>query len=393
MLMGEVYRFSQRLEKLPQYLFATLDGMKREALSRGVDVIDLGIGDPDIPTPGAIIDKLREKAGDPENHRYPSYEGMLGMREAVSRWYGRRFGVELDPGDEILTLIGSKEGIGHIPLAFINPGDSALIPDPGYPVYNAGVVFAGGECIRMPLLKENGFIPDLNRIPRNLVGKIKIMFINYPNNPTGAVAGLDFFREVVEFAGKFGIIICHDAAYSEIYYNGYKPPSFLQAQGARDVGIEFHSLSKTFNMTGWRIGFAAGSRRILQGLGRVKTNLDSGVFQAVQYAGIEALDKCAGEHAKILDIYRERRDVLVEGLEKIGWKVEKPKASFYVWLPALDGMDSLTTAKFLLENSGVVVAPGTGFGEFGEGFVRMSITVSREKLAEAVRRIAGAIGG
>ncbi len=391
--MGSNFEFSDRLSELPPYLFAKLDKKKKAAADRGMDIINLGIGDPDMPTPGKIINTLREAAGDPRRHRYPSYEGMPSMREAVSAWYKRRFGVELDPGKEVLTLIGSKEGIGHLPLAFINRGDIALIPDPAYPVYHAGIVFAGGECVKMPLLEENGFCPDLKAIPGESAKNAKMMFINYPNNPTGAVCPFEFFEEVVAFAEKNNIIVCHDAAYSEIYYDDYKPRSFLEADGAKDAGIEFHSLSKTFNMTGWRIGFAVGNSRVLEGLGMIKTNLDSGVFEAVQAAGIEALLNCDNEHSEILKVYQERRGVLVEGLNRIGWKVSAPKASFYVWAPVLEGMGSEETAELLIEKAGVVATPGVGFGEYGEGFVRFSITESSERISEAVERIAGVLGG
>ncbi len=391
--MSQDFKFSERLSKLPPYLFAKLDKTKRAAMERGIDIINLGIGDPDMPTPRRIIEKLREAAGMPENHRYPSYEGLPSMREAAAKWYKKRFDAELDPGCEVLTLIGSKEGIGHIPLAFMDPGDIALIPDPGYPVYQAGIVFAGGECEKMPLLPENGFLPDLNGIPEETAMKAKMMFINYPNNPTGAVCTAGFFEDVAAFAKKYGIIVCHDAAYSEIYYDGCKSPSFLQAEGAKDVGIEFHSLSKTFNMTGWRIGFAVGNSRVIEGLGKIKTNLDSGVFQAVQAAGIEALLNCEEEHLKILGVYQERRDALIKGLNSIGWEVSAPKASFYVWAPALEGMSSEETAELLIQKAGVVATPGVGFGPHGEGFVRFSITERSDRIVEAVKRIGGVIAG
>ena len=391
--MSQDFRFSERLSRLPPYLFAKLDKTKKAAVERGIDIINLGIGDPDMPTPAPIIEKLREAAGMPENHRYPSYEGLPSMREAAAEWYKKRFNVDLDPGSEVLTLIGSKEGIGHLPLAFINPGDLALIPDPGYPVYQAGIVFAGGECETIPLLEENGFCPDLSVISEETAHRAKMMFINYPNNPTGAVCPDGFFDDAAAFAKKYGIIVCHDAAYSEIYYDGCKPPSFLQAEGARDVGIEFHSLSKTFNMTGWRIGFAVGNARVLEGLGKIKTNLDSGVFQAVQAAGIEALLNCGKHHQEILSVYQERRDALIKGLNGIGWKVSAPKASFYVWAPVLAGMTSEETAELLIQKAGVVVTPGAGFGPHGEGFVRFSITERSERIVEAVERIGGVLRG
>lgn len=391
--MDSDIKFSDRLSKLPPYLFARLDKARKEAVDKGMDIINLGIGDPDMPTPARIVEALAEAAKNPENHRYPSYEGMPSMRNAAAEWCLKRFGVELDPGKEVLTLIGSKEGIAHMPLAFINPGDTVLIPDPAYPVYEAGTVFAGGGCEKIPLLVENGFLPDLKSIPGDKAKKAKMLFINYPNNPTGAACSASFFAEVVDFAREYGIIVCHDAAYSEICYGGYRAPSFLEAPGSKEVGVEFHSLSKTFNMTGWRIGFAAGNARILEGLGKIKTNLDSGVFQAVQEAGIEALLNCGKEHEEILSVYSARMDSLVKGLNSIGWEVVRPRAGFYLWAPALEGMSSGETAEFLIQKAGVVVTPGSGFGDKGEGYVRFSITEDSDRLAEAVGRIGGALGG
>lgn len=294
---------ASRIKTLPPYLFAAIDDMKKAAIARGADIINLGIGDPDLPTPAPIVERLRQEAGNPAHHQYPSYDGMLRFRQAVADWYQRRFGVSLNPADEVLTLIGSKEGIGHVPLAFVNPGDVVLVPSPGYPVYPVATGFAGGTSYMMPLTKANHFLPDLEAIPADVARKAKLMFLNSPNNPTSVIAGKDFFARVVEFANKHQIIVCHDAAYSEIYYDGQKPASFLEVDGAKDVGVEFHSLSKTFNMTGWRIGFAVGNKQVLAGLGKVKSNLDSGVFQAVQEAGIVGLrdgdDLAAGIRAEI----------------------------------------------------------------------------------------------
>ncbi len=391
--MRKTLEYAERLKKLPPYLFAKLDEMKKEAADKGVDIIDLGIGDPDLPTPEHIIRSLQETASDKKNHRYASYIGLPELRKAIAGWYKRRFNVVLDPENEVLPLIGSKEGIGHIPFAFINSGDTVLVPNPGYPVYRAGVTFAGGEVYFMPLLSEGAFLPDLDSIPENVAEKARMMFINYPNNPTSAVANESFFLKVVDFARKFGIIVCHDAAYSEICFDGYMAPSFMQADGAKEVGIEFHSLSKTYNMTGWRIGFAVGNREILSGLGKIKTNLDSGVFQPIQWAGIEALNGSQEEYHKTIGIYQQRRDILVDGLNRIGWAVPKPKATFYVWAPVLPGYDSSSLTSVLLEKGGVVTTPGPGFGEIGEGFVRMSLTIGEEKLKEAVERIARVIGG
>lgn len=382
-----MFKVADRLSKLPPYLFAELDRMKREAKARGMDIISLGIGDPDMPTPPNIVEKLKAAAADPANHQYPSYEGLLEFRVAVTQWYEKRFGVKLDPETEALSLIGSKEGIGHVALAFVEPGDTALIPDPAYPVYQAGTIFAGGQPVYMPLTEENGFLPDLNRIEDSELKRAKILYINYPNNPTAAAAELDFFSRVVDFARRHNILVCHDAAYSEIAFDGYEPHSFLEIDGAKDVGFEFHSLSKTFNMTGWRIGFAVGNSSALAGLGRIKTNLDSGVFQAVQVAGIEALRNSLHTIKQMREVYQKRRDALVSGLRKIGFEFEKPKASFYVWAKVPKGYGSMEFAARLLNESGVVVTPGVGFGSFGEGFFRMALTVNEERLNEAIWRI------
>ena len=379
---------ADRLSKLPPYLFAELDRKKAEAKAKGVDVIDLGGGDPDLPTPDNIIASLAEAARNPAYHSYPSYTGMNDFREAVARWYSRRCGVELDPLKETVSLIGSKEGIAHIPLAFINPGDVVLVPSPAYPVYAIATMFAGGTPYEMPLLKENNFLPDFTAIPAEVLAKTKMMFLNYPNNPTAALATSDFFEEVVEFANQYNIMVCHDYAYSEMTFDGYVPPSFLETPGAREVGIEFHSLSKTYNMTGWRIGWAAGNQEIINGLGRIKSNIDSGIFEAIQVAGIEALEgdqSCLDEMRRI---YTERRDVLVAGLHRLGLKVEVPKATFYVWFEAPEGHTSSSFAGLLLEKAGIVATPGNGFGDPGEGYVRMALTVSKERLEEAVQRIA-----
>jgi len=390
-MAGFPIEYARRIKTLPPYLFAAIDEMKQKAIARGVDIINLGIGDPDLPTPAPIIDRLRDAAGNAKHHQYPSYEGMLSFRSAVAEWYRRRFAVSLDPASEVLTLIGSKEGIGHIPLAFIDPGDVVLVPSPGYPVYPVSTAFAGGESYIMPLLKQNGFLPDLQAIPKDIANRAKLMFINSPNNPTSVVASKEFFQRVVHFAHEHRIIVCHDAAYSEIYFDGQRPASFLEVDGAKDVGIEFHSLSKTYNMTGWRLGFAVGHRAILSGLGKVKSNLDSGVFQAIQEAGIAALHLDDHVTDGLRKIYQERRDVLVPGLRKLGLEVEMPGAAFYVWVAAPKGYTSASCTAHLLEKTGVVTTPGNGFGEPGEGYIRMTVTTSKERLAEAVERI-GKIG-
>jgi len=378
---------ADRVKNLPPYLFAAIDRMKTEALHKGVDLIDLSIGDPDIPTPKRIVKKMQESVTKVENHRYPSYEGMFSFRKAVAEWYEERFGVSLNPETEVLSLIGSKEGIGHIPLAFINPGDVCLVPSPGYPVYAIGTLFAGGMSYKMPLLKENGFLPDLQEIPRKILKSAKIMFINYPNNPTSAVANREFFQMVVDIARDNNIIVCHDAAYSEIYFGKRMPMSFLQIRGAKDVGIEFHSLSKTYNMTGWRIGFAVGNAEVLSGLGKIKTNLDSGVFQAIQEAGIEALKTEKRELDILRRVYKERMEVLYKGLREAGLEVQRPEATFYLWMRVPDGFDSSGFVSHLLKKAGVLATPGNGFGKEGEGYIRFALTVSVERIEEAVERI------
>jgi LL-diaminopimelate aminotransferase len=378
---------AKRIDQIPPYLFAEIDKKKEEMRRKGTDVIDLGIGDPDLPTPKPIIERLKEAADNPRNHRYPSYEGMIEFRTAVAEWYERRFGIKLNPVTEVLSLIGSKEGIAHIPLAFVNPEDIVLVPSPGYPVYRVSTLFAGGIPYFLPLRKENGFLPILSKIPPTVAKKAKLLFINYPNNPTSAVAERTFFEEVVAFAQRHRIIVCHDAAYSEIAFDSYRPLSFLEVEGAREVGVEFHSLSKTFNMTGWRIGFAVGHSQILSGLGRVKTNIDSGLFQAIQEAGTEALNHLDTPLPEIIDTYERRRDVMVRGLEEIGLEVDRPKATFYLWIRVPRGYTSAQFATLLLEKGGIVATPGNGFGEEGEGYIRMALTVDEERLREAIERL------
>ena len=382
-----IFEKAERLKKLPPYLFKEIDRKKAEVRARGVDIIDLGIGDPDLPTPPHIIEALKKAAEDPATHRYPSYSGMGDFKEAVAKWYQERFGVELDPDTEVISLIGSKEGIAHFPLAFVNPGDVALVPAPAYPVYNIATMFAGGESYFMPLLSENRFLPDLNAIPDKITSRARIMFINYPNNPTSAVADLDFFRKVVEFARDNNILVCHDAAYTEMAFDGYRPPSFLAADGAKEVGIEFHSLSKTYNMTGWRIGFAVGNREAIDGLGAIKSNIDSGVFQAVQMAGIAAIRGDQSCVRNMVQVYSRRRDLMVKGLQDVGFEVESPRATFYLWIKVPEGYTSSELTERLLEDAGLVVTPGNGFGEPGEGYFRIALTQKRERLAEAVQRL------
>jgi LL-diaminopimelate aminotransferase len=371
---------------LPPYLFAEIDRVKNEVATRGVDLISLGIGDPDTPTFPHIVRALAEAAARPVNHRYPDYEGLPAFRAAAAAFVDQRFGVTVDPATEVVSLIGSKEGIANMAVAFVDPGDIVLVPDPGYPVYGIGTVFNGGVVYTMPLSAENGFLPDLAAIPEEIARRAKLMWLGYPNNPTAAVASEDFFARVVEFATRHTIIVAHDNAYSEIYYD-QPPPSFLAAPGARALGIEFHSLSKTYNMTGWRIGFAIGNRDLVAGLGKVKTNVDSGVFQAVQQAGIAALSGDQTPVAALRALYRERRDLLLGALASLGLEAQPVRGTFYVWVRVPPGFTSAGLTARLLREIGVVVTPGSGFGAAGEGYVRFSLTVPTERLCEAVERL------
>jgi len=378
---------ARRIRELPPYLFTEIDRKKREVLARGVDLIDLGVGDPDIPTPPNIVEKLMEAGSKPVNHRYPSSAGLLQYRQAVADWYQKRFGVKLDPEKEVVSLIGSKEGIANMAVAFVDPGDLVLVATPCYPVYHIGTLFNGGKNYFLPLVKENRFLPDLDAIPAEVARQAKMLWINYPNNPTAAVAERDFFAKVVEFASRYNIIVCHDAAYTEMGFDGYRPMSFLELDGAREVGIEFHSLSKTFNMTGWRVGMAVGNKELVSGLAQVKSNMDSGVFQAVQEAAIEALRLGDAIVEPSRKIYQERRDVLVSGLRAAGLDCEKPRATFYVWVSVPKGLSSAQFTAKLLDEAGVVTTPGNGFGEAGEGYVRFTVCVDKERLKEVTERI------
>jgi LL-diaminopimelate aminotransferase len=378
--------YSDRMGSLPPYLFAQIDELKEEKVRRGVDVIDLGIGDPDLPTPPHVVEALCRAARDPANHHYPAYAGMQEFRDAVTAWYSRRFHVNLDPETEVTALMGSKDGIAHIPEAFVNPGDYVLVPDPGYPVYRTSTLFAEGRVHLLPLLEENDYLPDLSAIPPQVVKKAKLLFLNYPNNPTAATAPAEFFDEVVDFACEHDIVVVHDNPYSEVSFDGYRAPSFLQAHEAFEAGIEMHSLSKTYNMTGWRIGMACGKMEVVKGLRQVKTNVDSGVFNAVQHAAIAALtgpQDCIRESS---EIYQERRDLLVGGLREMGFSVALPQATFYVWMRVENGFDF---ARRLLNEAGIVATPGIGFGQFGEKYVRFAITRSKERIAEALDRMRG----
>jgi LL-diaminopimelate aminotransferase len=387
LLEVEKMRTAKRIDKLPPYLFLEISRKIAEKKARGEDVISLAIGDPDIPTPHHVIERLCQAAQDPANHRYPESDGLPDFRRAIAEWYEKRFGVILDPDKEVLPLIGAKEGIGHIALCFIDPGDTALVPDPAYPVYSIGTMFAGGSSYYMPLTEENDFLPDLDIIPRDAARKAKLMWINYPNNPTAAVAEPEFFDCVVAFAQKHDLAVCHDGPYTEVAFDGYRPPSFMQTPGAREVGVEFHSLSKSYNMTGWRVGMAVGNARVIDALTRVKSNLDSGIPQAIQHAAIEALmgpQDCIGEHNAI---YQRRRDLLLQTMGQIGLKARPPRASLYIWARIPEGYTSLEFATTLLDEVGVVVTPGTGYGKYGEGYIRLSLTVPDHRLEEAVARL------
>jgi LL-diaminopimelate aminotransferase len=383
---------ARRLRSIGAYLFADLD-RKQEALqARGVDVISLSTGDPDIPTPAHIVRAMEEGAHDPRTHRYPPYQGTGEYRKAAAAWFGRRFGVEVDPDREVLALIGSKEGLAHLPWAVLNPGEAALVPDPGYPVYRSSTIMADGEPVVMPLEAERGFLPDLERVPADTLRKARIMFLNYPNNPTGAVADLEFFARAVALAKKNDVLLVHDNAYSEVTYDGYRAPSVLQVPGAKDVAIELHSLSKSFNMTGWRIGFAVGNADAIAALGTLKTNVDSGVFGAIQKAGVAALLGPRDTLAPTLAIYRARRDRTVAALRAIGWRPPAPQATLYIWMPTPNGTSSVTFAGDVLERTGVILTPGVGYGQHGEGYVRLSLTTPDDRLDEALARITRAYG-
>ena len=381
-----------RLQQLPPYPFAALDTAREQARAKGMDIIDLGVGDPDIPTPEHIIRSLKTAVDDPANHKYPSYLGLLSFRRAAADFMEKRFGVPIDPATQATSLIGSKEGLAHFPLAFVDPGDVVLVPDPGYPVYNIATLFAGGVPVKMPLLATNGFLPDLSLISDETAARAKVMFINYPNNPTAACATAAFFADVVSFAKEHQIIVCHDNAYSEMAFGGYRPLSFLQTPGAMDVGCELHSLSKTYNMTGWRIGFAVGNAQVVGGLGRIKTNVDSGVFQAIQEAAITALmgdQSCIVDH---IQTWQGRRDVVCRGLAELGIEIRAPKATFYIWFPVPGEENSATFCQRVLEETGVLMTPGTAFGQYGEGFARIALTVPEKRLKEAMARLGRLLG-
>jgi len=378
---------AQRLTRIPPYLFAEIDRKVQEKKRSGVDVISLGIGDPDLPTPGRIVNVLQEAAADPDNHRYPSYFGLAELRSAIAGWYRERFGVTLDPQTEILPTLGSKDGISHVPLALVDPGDVVLAPDPGYTVYVTGAIMAGAEPYAMPLTAANHWLPDLEAIPTDVAERARLMWLNYPNNPTAAVAERDFLVAAVEFCSRHGIVLCHDAPYSEIAFDGYRPLSLFEIPGAKEIGLEFHSLSKTFNMTGWRIGWVCGRADLIALMGQLKTNIDSGIFQAVQLAAVEALNGGEEETRAACAVFARRHRLVADTLNSLGWSIKPPRATFYVWAPVPDGYDSIGFAGHVLDEVGVNITPGVGFGPHGEGYFRLSVTAPDARLAEAMKRL------
>lgn len=379
--------FAKRIEQLPPYLFVEISKTINRKRAEGADVVTFAIGDPDIPTPQNVLDKLWEAAQDPPNHRYPESEGLPELRQAIANWYDKRFGVKLNPDTEVLPLIGAKEGIGHAALCFIDPGDIALVPDPGYPVYSVGTLFAGGTCHWLPLTEENNWLPDLDSVPSDVAQKAKVLWLNYPNNPTGAIADSTFFAKAVAFSQRHNVPVLHDAPYTEVAYDGYVPESFLQTPGSMDVGLEFHSLSKSYNMTGWRIGMAVGNAEMINALMRVKSNLDSGIPQAIQYAAIEALNGPQDSIDHHNRVYQQRRDRLVAKLRQIGLEVTPPKASLYVWAKLPAGWKSADFAAMLIEEKDIVVTPGAGYGKYGEGYIRLSLTLPDSQLEKGLSRL------
>ena len=380
-------KFASRIDRVPPYLFVEISRRIAEKRSEGADVISFGIGDPDLPTPSGIVESLREASLEPANHRYPETDGLPELRKSIARWYDSRFGVSLDADREVLPLIGAKEGIGHVALCFVDPGDIVLVPDPGYPVYSVGTWFAGGECHFMPLSEENGWLPDLSAISNDTARQARAMWLNYPNNPTGAVATEEFLAQAVEFARAHDIALLHDAAYTECWFEGYRPPSLLQTPGAMDVGMEFHSLSKSYNMTGWRVGMAAGNANLIEALMIVKSNLDSGIPQAVQHMAIEAIKTGDSELMARNAVYQRRRNRVVETLRGIGLSVETPRAGLYVWARVPEGFTSAEFAGLLLDEVDLVVTPGNGYGPSGEGYVRFSLTIREDEMERGLQRL------
>ncbi|WP_422822125.1 LL-diaminopimelate aminotransferase [Thermodesulfobium acidiphilum] len=380
-------RTAKRIQNVPPYLFSEIDKKKNKLRAEGRDLIDFGIGDPDLPTPMFVVNAMKEFVEDPRNHRYPPYEGTYSFRKTISEWFLKRFNVSLDPDKEVMALIGSKEGIAHIPFSFVDEGDYTLVPNPSYPVYNVATILAGGTPYFMPINEENNFLPEFEKIPVEILEKTKILFLNYPNNPTGAVANLEFFEKAVYYAKKYDFLICHDMAYSEMTYDNYVSPSLLQIDGAKEVSVEFHSLSKMFNMTGWRVGFVVGSSEAIKALGIIKTNVDSGLFVAIQQASEVALRDDSNFIAKMNNIYVRRRDLLVNGLKSLGSDIKPPKGSFYLWVKTPKDFDASSFTERLILETNIVVTPGSGYGSEGNKYVRFAITVSEDRIKEAIERM------
>ena len=388
--------YSKRLHRLPPYMLGKLKQLTHERRQLGIDIIDLGMGNPNQPTPQPIIDKLTEAAQELRNHRYSASRGIFNLRREVSWHYERRFGVHIDPHEEAISVIGTKEGLGHLALALIDEGDLAMVPNPTFPIHMYSIVLAGGSVVSIPLTEENAFIPSLTEITRDIWPRPKVLILSFPHNPTGAVVDLGFFEEIVAFAKRQEIVVIHDLAYADIVFDGYKAPSFLQAKGAKDVGIEFFSLSKSYNMAGWRCGFAVGNREIIEALARIKGYYDYGIFAPIQVAGIMALRTPADTVMENAAVYQKRRDVLVEGLNRIGWKVPKPQASMFVWAPIPEAWQHLSSMDFatkLLNEAEVCVSPGSGFGHNGEGYIRIALVENEDRIRQAVRQIRRALFG
>lgn len=381
---------SERIKSLPPYLFAEINKLKLEARQKGIDIIDLGMGNPDLKPAGHIITKCNEVTNDPRAHRYSASRGISHLRRAVCKWYKRKYSVTLDPETEAIATIGSKEGLCHLALAILDRGDLVIVPNPTYPTHLYSVVIAGGKVYSMPLVSENSYLPDLAKIPKEVSRRARAMIISYPNNPTTAVAEIEFFKEVVDFCSKRNIIVIHDNAYAEICFDGYTAPSFLEVDGAKDTGIEFYSLSKTYSMAGWRLGFACGNSEVIKALTKLKSYYDYGIFTAIQVAGIVALEGPQECVAETVSVYRDRRDIFVKGLNNIGWEVEIPKATMYVWAripPQFQSMGSMKFGSFLLEEAKVAASPGIGFGEYGEGYIRFALVENEKRLRQAIEGI------
>ncbi len=378
---------AERIKKLPAYPFARLDELKTKAREQGLDLIDLGMGNPDGATPIPVVEAAVKALQNPANHGYPPFEGTVNFRRAITNWYHRRYGVNLDPDSEALPLLGSKEGLGHLALAYINPGDVVLVPSPSYPVHFRGPLIAGGSVHSLILKPENNWLIDLAAIPDDVAQKAKILYFNYPSNPTAAVAPREFFEEIVAFARKYEILLVHDLCYAELAFDGYQPTSLLEIPGAKDIGVEFHTMSKTYNMAGWRVGFVVGNRHVIQGLRTLKTNLDYGIFAALQSAAETALQLPDSYLVEVQNRYQTRRDFLIEGLSQLGWNVPKTQATMYLWIPCPLGMSSTDFALDVLQKTGVVLTPGNAFGAGGEGYVRVSLVAECASLSEVLRRL------